>query len=451
MRTRLLAAFVFIAALSRSQAQQLPAGTSSPDAAAHASAARDEATAGRIHAAEAALERQDYAAAEKILSALAASRPPHAPDAQVLYDLGFAQEGTGNDSAAARSYAAALAADPKQAESNVALGLLDARQGQAEDAHRLLLAASSLESAAPALRARALRALAALDGPAHPDGAREELLAAIKLTGETPQDLRLTADLAAQSEDWSDAEAAYGRILATIPGDPAAAAGLGHVLQREGKLAEADALLTPAAAQHGDDAPLIAQLASVQATEGKTKDAIASVEQLRKLSPAATADPSTGRLLARLYATDGDYPQAEALYTKLLAASPQDPALLDALGGVQVKEGQFAAAETTLTKAVDLRSAFANPGDWGEAAGHLAFAASNNNDPRTTLRALAARATVLPNSPASLFLEATAHDSLHQVKEAERAYRAFLAVADGKFPDEEFQARHRLVALEHMR
>jgi len=68
-----------------------------------------------------------------------------------------------------------------------------------------------------------------------------------------------------------------------------------------------------------------------------------------------------------------------------------------------------------------------------------------------TLRALAARATVLPNSPASLFLEATAHDTLHQTKEARESYKAFLAVAGGKFPDQEFEARHRLVALEHMK
>ena len=87
----------------------------------------------------------------------------------------------------------------------------------------------------------------------------------------------------------------------------------------------------------------------------------------------------------------------------------------------------------------------------GEAAGHLAFAASRNHDPHMALQALAERATVLPNSPSSLFLEATAHDTLHQFKDAERAYRAFLALAGGKYPDQEFQARHRLIALEHER
>ncbi len=58
---------------------------------------------------------------------------------------------------------------------------------------------------------------------------------------------------------------------------------------------------------------------------------------------------------------------------------------------------------------------------------------------------------MLPNSPTSLFLQATALDTLHQNKEAAKAYRAFLALAGGKFPDQEFEAQHRLVALDHMK
>ena len=85
------------------------------------------------------------------------------------------------------------------------------------------------------------------------------------------------------------------------------------------------------------------------------------------------------------------------------------------------------------------------------AASHLAFAASNNNDPQMVLHALTLRATVLPQSPSSLFLAATAHDKLHEIKQAADLYNQFLAAANGKFPDEEFEARHRLVALAHMR
>jgi len=134
-----------------------------------------------------------------------------------------------------------------------------------------------------------------------------------------------------------------------------------------------------------------------------------------------------------------------------LTARPNDPVLLDALGSAQVKQGHDAEAEATLVKAVALRAEFHDDNAWGEAAGHLAFAASKNNDPKTCLQALDERAMVLPNSPTSLFLQATALDTLHQSKEAAKVYRAFLALSGGKFPDQEFEAKHRLIALEHMK
>jgi Flp pilus assembly protein TadD len=129
----------------------------------------------------------------------------------------------------------------------------------------------------------------------------------------------------------------------------------------------------------------------------------------------------------------------------------KDPALLDDLGSAQVMQQHYADAETTLTRAVAMRALFHDDQAWAETATHLAFAASKNGDPKTCLEALASRATVLPDSPSSLFLQATAHDTLHQYKEAARAYRAFLALANGKFPDQEFEARHRLVALQNMK
>ena len=81
----------------------------------------------------------------------------------------------------------------------------------------------------------------------------------------------------------------------------------------------------------------------------------------------------------------------------------------------------------------------------------LAFAASQNNAPRTTLQALEIRDKVLPQSPPSLFLAATAHDKLHQTKQAQDLYKQFLSVANGKYPNEEWEASHRLIALEHMK
>jgi hypothetical protein len=112
---------------------------------------------------------------------------------------------------------------------------------------------------------------------------------------------------------------------------------------------------------------------------------------------------------------------------------------------------RYAEAEALLKRATADPVAFPTKDDLGNAAGHLAFAASANNDPATTLQALTLRATVFANSPSTLFLEATAHDKLHQTKQATDLYKQFLSVANGKFPDEEWEARHRLITLEHMK
>jgi Flp pilus assembly protein TadD len=399
----------------------------------------------QVAEAEAALEQQDYKTAEAKLKVLAAADPQ---DGRVLYDLGFAEERNGEDADAAKAYAGSAAAIPGFAEPRVALGLLDARSGRAEAAHKELLEAANLETAAPELRARALRALAHLDESSQPGAAREELLAALKLTGETAGDVLMGAELAERAGDPADAEPAYRRALKLMPDDVDAISGLAHVLQQEGKLPEADAVVSDGLKAHPGDARLVAQAVSLYAAEGKESKAIPMLEQLRASDPKIAADAGTTRLLAQLYYVSGDNAGAEKLYAGLVAAEPDDPTLLDALGSAQVKLGQDAAAEATLSRAVAMRAAFHDDKAWGEAAAHLAFAASKNNDPKMCLQALAARATVLPNSPTSLFLEATAYDNLRQNKEAARAYRAFLAVADGKFPDQEFQARHRLVALE---
>lgn len=423
-------------------------GQAPPPGAHRADEPRQDPNAVLMRDAESALEKQDYTTAEAKLTELASKRPG---DAQVLYDLGFAQEGLGKADAAAESYRRAIAADGGLAEPRVALGLLEARAGKAEAARKELKGVATMSTAAPELRGRALRALARLDASTNAAEAREDLLAAMKLTGETADDTTLAAELAERAGAREESEAAYRRALAANPGDADATAGLAHALLAQGHAADAETLLKPALEAHPGDPRLGTQMAAALAAEGKTDAALTLLEDLRGRSPQVGADRNVGRMLAQLYALAGQEPKAETLYRQLAEANPADPALLDALGGVLVKEQKYAEAQAALARAVADRPGFHDDKAWGEAAGHLAFAASRNGHPELTLQALSARATVLADTAASLFLEATAHDSLHQYQQAAKAYRAFLAMANGKFPDEEFEARHRLVALKSMK
>ena len=86
--------------------------------------------------------------------------------------------------------------------------------------------------------------------------------------------------------------------------------------------------------------------------------------------------------------------------------------------------------------------------DFGEAYGDLAMAADQNKDYPTTIRALDVRSKFLPELPATYFLRATAYDHLRAYKQAAENYHLFLQASNGQLPEQEWQARHRLIAIE---
>jgi len=395
-----------------------------------------------------ALQKGDYATAAKLLASLVEKNPN---DAQVLYNLGSAQDALDQTSAAEASYRRAIAASPNLLEPHLALGLLLARTGKAADAHTELSAAAAIPNGDAVLRARAYRAMARLDQPGNPSGASEELLAALKLSPETSDDILLTGELAQANGDPAAAEASYRRLLAADPDNAQAVAALVHLLIQQKKLDQAEPLLTAALAKHPDDAALSAQLASLYESNPDPAKAAQALPILEKLHAASPQDASVTRLLARLYSRNGQYDKALPLLNALSAASPNDPTLLDDQADALIRVHRSADAQPLLERAIADPKAFPTPQAYGVAASHLAFAASVNNDPSTTLRALALRDRVLAQTPSSIFLAATAHDKLHQVKQASDLYKQFLSVAKGQFPDEEWEAKHRLSALEHMK
>jgi len=396
-----------------------------------------------------ALDKQDYPTALKLLSTLTEKSPN---DPHLLYDLAFTQdslaETPAQTAAAEATYRRAITADPTYFDPHLALGLLLARSGKLPEAHTELALATTLTTDNPLLKARAYRALARIDRTTNYALASDELLAALKLSPETPDDILLSGELAEASGDPAAAELAYRRLLAVDPKNQDATAALIHILLTQKKPDQAETLLTAALANDPDSPTLNAQLAGLYEQQGKADQALPIVEKLHAAHP---GDPSLARLLAHLYTLSDQYDKAATLYAALVVVFPQDPTLLDDSANALIHLRKFAEAEALLKRAVDRPSAFPSQDDLALAAGHLAFAASQNNDPATTLQAIAIRDKVLPQSPSSLFLAATAHDKLHHNKQATDLYQQFLSVADGKFPDEEWEARHRLLTLAHMK
>src|SRR5580704_6602244 len=441
-----IALFGLILPSTAAQAQ-LPAGTT--DASQHQQQKQDPL----LTQANEALDKHDYPTALKLLTTLTEKSPN---DAHLLYDLAFTQEALAETPAqtatAEATYRRAIAADPKFFDPHLALGLLLARNGKLTQAHAELLQATTLSPSSepdnPALKARAFRALARIDQTTNPATASDELLSALKLSPETPDDILLSGELAEASGDPTTAEAAYRRLLAADPQNHDATAALTHLLLHQQKPDQAETLLTATLAKDPDNPTLNAQLASLYDKQGKTAQALPIVQKLHTAHPDDTA---LTRLLARLYALNQQYDEAAPLYAALVAGSPKDTTLLDDSADTLIHLKNYAEAEALLKRAVADPAAFPSKDDLGNAASHLAFAASANNDPVVTLQALTLRGTVLANSPSSLFLSATAHDKLHHIKQATDLYKQFLSVANGQFPDEEWEARHRLITLEHMK
>ena len=438
-----LLAMVSYGAGAWAQSAPLPPGTSTGDSmpAAPKTAGPAEAASSSLAEAEAKLDNKDYPGARTLLKAYVSVHPA---DARALFDLGYAEDALDDSQAAEVSYRKALAADPEQLESHVALGLLLASQGKQAEAARELKAAAALKPNPPnpAAQAQGNRALARLLALTDPAAANEALVAALRQSPETTDDTLLAAEIAAKQGDADAAASAYGKVLQAAPaGSPEAAeaaAGLAHLLIAAKRYSEAEPVLRKALAANPESPALNAQLAQVLSAEGKQTEAVATLEKLHGAHPEDTA---IGAALADLYLQTGDPSQAERVYAGLLQQNPHDAGLLASEGDALVREGRFADALPVLEEATRLDSANGNA--WSS----LAFAANQTHQPQLVLDSLAMRSKVMSETPATYFLAATACDSLHQTKRAAELYRQFLAVAGTNFPDETWQARHRLVAL----
>jgi tetratricopeptide (TPR) repeat protein len=401
-----------------------------------ASSEPSQPVADQLAAAEAAIANSDWKSAEAKLDSWLLAHPN---DARALFDAGYVADAQNRLDDAAALYRRAIKADAKSLEAHLSLGLLLARQGKPVDARPELAIATTLDpgEAGPELKARAWRALARIDRDSDPAAASSDLLEALKLSPERSADTLLAANLAEQTGQFDAAEAAYRRVLATDPKSLTADIGLAHLLIVRKQYPEAESALRAALLQAPGDPTLTAQLATVLVAQDKAE----ALPLLQKLHEDHPADPAITRMLAGVLADAGDYAGSDQLDLHLLAANPGDAELLVAHGQNLVHQGQLAQAYTVFDKATKIDEASA------DAWSGLAFTASRTNRPDVTLHALTMRSQLAPENASTLFLWATAYDTLHQKEQAAAYYRQFLGAAAGKFPNQEWQARQRLQVL----
>ena len=403
----------------------------------HVTVAEEEGPPPELTKAEEFIQKNNFADAEPLLKKLVESDPTNYV---AWFDLGFTENALGRRDESIAAYRKAVAAKPDVFESNLNLGLQLAKSGSPE-AGEFLRAATKLKPTSHVAegKERAWLSLAHVLEASKPEEAIAAYQGAATLQPKDPEP-HLGAGLLLEKENkFADAEHEYKEALELDPGSSDAVTGLANIYMRGRRFSEAEAALRKVVAAHPDEAAAHVQLGRVLAAEGKNDEGINELQAGAKLAP---GDASLQRDLADLYVAAGKNGEAEKAYRALLTAQPNDAALHDALGQSLLRQKKYADAQQEFLTAVKLKP------DYGEAYGDLAFAASENKDPGLTLKALDARAKLLPESPITYFMRASAYDHLLDIKKAVANYHLFLQGANGKYPDQEWQAKHRLIALE---
>jgi tetratricopeptide (TPR) repeat protein len=424
------------ASTSSSQPTHHKTGANSSETIRHTRVAEEDSTAPELGQAEDLIQKRDYASAVPLLRKVTTSDPSNYV---AWFDLGFAENGLGKVDESIAAYRKSVAAKTDVFESNLNLGIQLAKTGQ-PDAAEFLRAATKLTPTNNVNegRARAWLSLAHVLEATKPD---EAIAAYQQAAALQPKDAEphLGAGLLLEKQGkFTEAENEYKQALALGP-SPDALTGLANIYMRVRRFPEAEEYLRKVVAAEPGEAAAHIQLGRVLAAEGKNEAAVAELEAGAKLAP---ADVSVQRDLADLCTTVGKNDQAEAIYRALIAGHPNDAELHHSLGQSLLRQKKFPAAQQEFLAAVKLKP------DFGDAYGDLAFAASENKDYPLALKALDARAKYVAENPLTHFLRASAYDHLKDVKRAAASYHLFLESANGKYPDYEWQAKHRLIALE---
>ena len=399
---------------------------------------RIDDTPPEIAQAEDAIQKNDFTGAETLLKKAIDKDPKNY---QAWFDLGFVLNRLGRVEDSIHAYRQSVAAKPEVFETNLNLGLMLVRFNSPE-AERYLRAATGLKPTdhVEEGQARAWLALAHLLENTKPGDALAAYRKASELTPKDPEPHLSAGLLQERQKEFSAAEAEYKQVLAVDPHSTEVAIGLTNLYMKSGRLGDAEPLLRRLATERPDDAGIHLQLGRVLAAQSKKDDAITEIQTALKLAP---ADSDAQREIADLYSSAGKNDLAENTYRALVTTQPKDPELHRGLGQALLRQKKFPEAQQEFLTALRLKR------DSPDVYVDLAFAASENKNYELTIRALNGRTLLNAELPAiCFFLRASAYDHLRDYKQAAVDYHHFLDVANGKYPDQEWQATHRLIAIE---
>ncbi len=391
-----------------------------------------------LEKAEAALEKKDYATAEPLLKKVVEANDK---DFRAWFDLGYLYHAIGHDPEAITAYGKSVAAKSDIFESNFQLGLLLSVADRKREAVPFLRAATKLkpDKAAAERSASAWMALGDALTASNPEEALIAFRHAAELRPADAEPHLATAEILEKQNSFTDAERELKKAVELAPQSSDAYAALANLYMRSRKLVEAEAVLRKFVELNPGSANGHLQLARVLEAMGHSGEAVPELEAALKLKP---DDAEATRELADVYADAGKFDLAETQLKSLLQKQPQNAGLYSALGHLYLKARRYPEAQGAFLAALKVKPDLKG-GTWD-----LAVAASENKNYPLVLQALDVRARSEAETPQTYFLRATSFDHLKDSKHAVENYKRFLEVSGGRYPDQEWQARHRLIALE---
>jgi len=360
----------------------------------------------------------------------------------------------------------AATADPKDYAAHFQLALTYSLLGRDHDAISQYRATLDLE---PGLYEAELNLGLSLMRTHDPAGALPHFKVAAEQKPKEFQPALGLAQALYSTDHFADAEGAYRTAAALDPRSAAAESGLAMSLIRQKRADEAAPHVQQAFTLDRSYRAGFVALAELYEATGRTAEAITfyrmfpddpvaldrlgalllasdmPTEAIQALEAAYERNPLNGRriLLAQAYVRGKQLAKAQAVLLAAVQAAPNDLDLRLFYGRVLRDQRKFSEAAEQFSAATRIRPDAVVA--WNELAGALVIAEQYPE----ALAALDHVRTLGPESPGNLFFRAMAYDRLRRRKEALENYNKFLAASQGKFPDQEFQARQRARTLEN--
>jgi superkiller protein 3 len=378
------------------------------------------------------IDKNDFEAAISPLQRFLAEKPDVA---YAHFQLAYCHTALKHVSEARAEYERAIAIDPKMAEAYLNLGIL---LSTSEPAAALAPLRKLVELTPAQSRARILLGVAQERSGDLP-GAADSFEAAVRLDPRDTEASLHLANLYLHLKRPAEAEAKFRGVLEVQPNSTAGALGLAQTLDAQNKPEAADAYRKYLVLQPSDSAAR-ARLVHFLVEQKNNDEALAELDRADAGKP-PTSDSL--RLRADLQIAQKKYDDAIVTLQHALVLSPNDPQLIGGLGRTYMQKHDYASAEKQLKIAIQLDPK--GIAYWKD----LSSSYYLSGDCVSTLASLDIIDKSEPPTAGSWFIRALCYDKLHQIKPALAAYQKFLAMDDGKNPDQIWQAQQRSQVLTH--